>query len=197
MGGTDGVGVSGEVDVDFILRDDAGLAAAGAAALDAENRPQSRLSQVDHRAIAQAAQALGQADGSGSFALAGRGGGDAGDYHQFAGGLIVDGIKADFGLVAAVGDEVFPGYAETLGYQVNGIHRFATLPYPDGGYCAILGRGLPMGGGFGSPVSLYPTATAWPVSEDWRMASTRRCSSTAVAKSGWQGPPLRMDWPNR
>ena len=79
-----GVGIAGEVYVDLILGHDAGIAAAGAAALDPEDWPQRRLAQVDRHAVAEPAHSLGQADGRGGLALAGGCGCDAGDDDQLA-----------------------------------------------------------------------------------------------------------------
>ena len=52
VGGADGVDVAGEVEVEVLHRHDLGQAAAGGAALDAEHRPERRLAQAQHRALA-------------------------------------------------------------------------------------------------------------------------------------------------
>ena len=111
------------MDVDLILRDNAGLAAAGAAALDAENGTQGRLPQVHHRAVAQPAQAVGQADGSGGLALAGGRRRDAGNHHQLA--LLAvgsDGVEADLRLVVSEGNEMRLVQAKAVGYLGNRVH---------------------------------------------------------------------------
>ena len=124
VGGGDGVGVAGEVDVDFLLGDDAGSAAAGAAALDAENRAEGGFPEGDGDALAELPQALGEADGGGGFAFAGGRGGDAGYDHQLApsGGGVLPGVQGDFGLVAAVGEDVVGGDAQLFGDVGDGLH---------------------------------------------------------------------------
>ena len=123
VGGTHRVGVAGEVDVDFVLGDDTGLAAAGSAALDAEDRAQRGFAQVDDRLVAQPAQPVGQSDGRGGLALAGGGGRDAGDDHQLALRRVgFDGVQADLGLVAPEGDEVFLVKAKPFCHRVDWVH---------------------------------------------------------------------------
>ena len=68
-----GVGVTGEVDVDLILRLHPGQPAAGAAALDAEYGPQGRLPEGCYGIDAQASKSLGQPHCGGSLAFARRG----------------------------------------------------------------------------------------------------------------------------
>ena len=81
MGRADGMGVAGEVDIDFVFGHHPGDAAASAAALDAKNGPQRRLPEVDRDLMSQTTHALGEADGGGGLALAGGGRGDAGNDH--------------------------------------------------------------------------------------------------------------------
>ena len=78
----DRVKVAGEVEVDVLHRDDLGIAAAGGPALHAEDRAERRLAQRNTRAFSDAAQAVGEADGRGGFALARRGGRDRRDKNE-------------------------------------------------------------------------------------------------------------------
>ena len=113
----------GEVDVDLVLRHDAGLAAAGAAALDAEDGAEGRLAEVDDGLVAQAAQPVGQADGGGGLAFAGRGGRDAGYDDQLAARPVFpDRVKAHLGLGIAEGDQVLAVQAQAVGYNVDWVH---------------------------------------------------------------------------
>ena len=54
--------VAGEVEVDILHRDDLRIAAAGRAALDAEDRAEGRLTQSDKDVLAELAHTVGQAD---------------------------------------------------------------------------------------------------------------------------------------
>jgi hypothetical protein len=53
VGRTDRVHVAGEMQVELFHRHDLGIAAAGRAALDAEDRSERGLAQAEHRATAQ------------------------------------------------------------------------------------------------------------------------------------------------
>ena len=102
--GADGVEVTGEMQVDIFHRDHLGISAAGGAAFDAEHRAEARLTQRDGDVLADAAQAVRQADGRRGLALAGGGGRDRRHQHQLAGlpvGLL-DQRGIDLGLVPAV-----------------------------------------------------------------------------------------------
>ena len=87
VGQLDGVEVAGEVEVDVLHGHDLGIAAAGGAALHAEAGPQRRLAQADRGLLADAVQAVAQADAGGGLAFAGRRGRDGRDQHQLAGRL--------------------------------------------------------------------------------------------------------------
>ena len=107
MGGGDGVEIAGEMEVDILHRHHLGMAAAGRTALDAKAGAEGGFAQADHGAVAQAVQRVAEAHGGGGFAFAGRGGADAGDQDELAGGALGAGfgdeIEGDFGLVFAVG----------------------------------------------------------------------------------------------
>ncbi len=68
----DGVEVAGEVEVDVLHGDDLGVAAAGRAALDAEAGAERGLAQAAHGFLADAVEAVREADGGRRLALAGR-----------------------------------------------------------------------------------------------------------------------------
>ena len=72
VGGADGVHVAGEVEVEVLHGDDLAVAAAGGAALDAEDRAQRGLADGHRGAPADAVEPLREADGGGRLALAQR-----------------------------------------------------------------------------------------------------------------------------
>ena len=96
VGRTDGVQVTGEMQVDVLHGHHLCVSAAGRAALDAEHGPQAGLAQAEHGLFAQRVQAVRQTGADGGFALAGGGGADGGDQNQLAlfvgffGQLVVD-----------------------------------------------------------------------------------------------------------
>jgi hypothetical protein len=103
----DGVEVTGEVQVDLVHGDDLGVAAAGRPALHAEHRAQAGLADAHHDLFPQPAERLAHADGDGALAFARRRGVDPGDEHEPALRLALgDGLGADLGLVAAVGEDL-------------------------------------------------------------------------------------------
>ncbi len=81
MGRADRVDVAGQVEVEVLHRDDLAVAAAGRAALDAKDRPERRLADVDRRPMADPVEALGEADRRGRLALAQRRRRDRRDHH--------------------------------------------------------------------------------------------------------------------
>ena len=80
----DGVEVAGEVEVDVLHRHDLGIAAAGRAALDAEAGAERGLAQAAHGLLADAVEAVAEADRGRRLAFAGRRRGDGGDQDQLA-----------------------------------------------------------------------------------------------------------------
>ena len=82
--GGDGVEVAGEMQVHVLHRHDLRIAAAGRTALDAEIRPERGLADADDRLLADAVQAVAEADGGGGLAFAGRRRVDRGDQDQLA-----------------------------------------------------------------------------------------------------------------
>ena len=99
----DGVEVAVEVQVDVHHRQHFGSAAAGAAALHAEDRPEARLAQRRRAVHADFREALDQADGGGGLALACRRGRDRRDEHELAAiRPAADGRQRQLGLVVAV-----------------------------------------------------------------------------------------------
>ncbi len=100
-----GVEVAGEVEVEILHRHDLGEPAAGRAALDAEDRPQRRLAQAQHRLLADRAQALRERHRRGRLALARLGRRDRRDTHDLGVGSAlqsIDRAQADLGLVFTV-----------------------------------------------------------------------------------------------
>ena len=82
VGDADGVEVTGEVEIDVLHGDDLRPAAAGSAALNAENGTEGRLPQGDGGLFADLAKTVSQTDGGGGLALTGGRGGDRGDKNQ-------------------------------------------------------------------------------------------------------------------
>ena len=71
VGGRHGVEVAVQVEVDLLHRHDLRVAAAGAAALDAEDWSHRGLAETEHRALADLPEPLGERDRGGGLALAG------------------------------------------------------------------------------------------------------------------------------
>ena len=110
--GGDGVEVAGEVEVDVLHRHDLRIAAAGRAALDAEIRPERGLAHADDRLLADAVQAVAEADRRRGLAFAGRRRVDRGDEDQLAvlaAALRGDELGRDLRLVVAVGQQMLVG----------------------------------------------------------------------------------------
>ena len=117
MGRTNGVGVAGEVDVDFILRLDQAESAACAAALDAENRSERRFPESRYHVLAESSHGLSQANGGCSLAFSGGRGRDAGnDYHLAAPPVVTDSVEAYLGLVLTVWDDRLAAKSQFLCY---------------------------------------------------------------------------------
>ena len=83
--GGDGVEVAGEMEVHVLHRHDLRVAAAGSTALDAEIGSERGLADADHGLLADAVQAVAQADRGRGLAFAGRRRVDRGDEDQLAG----------------------------------------------------------------------------------------------------------------
>ena len=101
--------VTGEVQVDLGHRDHLAVAAPGRTALHPEDRPHRRFTQAGDRAMSQAVQGVGEADGGGGLALARRRGGEGGHQHQPTEWPVCQRREVgqvDLGLVVAVGDQV-------------------------------------------------------------------------------------------
>jgi hypothetical protein len=126
VGSGDGVEVAGEMQVDLVHRHDLRAAAAGAAALEPERRPDRGLAERDHRALARAAQGLAEADGHRGLAVAGRRRRDRGHEHELAVGAPaarLEGLEQHLGLGAAVGKPLVLGEAEVGGDGGDGSRR--------------------------------------------------------------------------
>src|SRR5262249_24056246 len=70
---TDRVEIAGEMQIDVFHRHDLRIAAACGAALHAEARPETRLSETDDGRLADAVEGVAESDRRGRLALAGRG----------------------------------------------------------------------------------------------------------------------------
>ena len=99
------VEVAVEVEVDLLHRHDLRVAAAVAAALDAEDRAHARLAQAEHHVLADLAEPLGERDARRRLALAGLRGRDRGRDDQLAVGPVGEAVEdreLDLRAVAAV-----------------------------------------------------------------------------------------------
>ena len=136
VGRADGVHVAREVEVDVLHRDDLSVAAAGGAALDAEDRAEGGLAQSDHALLADVAEAVAEADGRRRLAFAGRGRRDGRDEDELAVGLIfqlVEDVEVDFRLVVAVLLEVLLVNAGRLG-DFSDVGKLCSLGNFDVGF---------------------------------------------------------------
>ena len=109
--------VAGEVEVDVLHRHDLRVAAAGRAALHAEDRAERGLAQADDRFLADAVQRIAEPDRHRRLAFARRSGGDGGDEDQLAVLLALElraVVERDLGLVMAEGLEMLLRDAEPL-----------------------------------------------------------------------------------
>ena len=116
--GGDGREVAGEVQVDVGHRHDLAVAAAGSAALHAEDRAHRRLAQAGHRALAQPVQRVGETHGGRGLALTGRRRRQRGHQDQASEGPVLQRSQVadvDLRLVVAVRDEVLLVDPEGLG----------------------------------------------------------------------------------
>ena len=82
--GADGMEIAGEMQVDVLHRHHLRVAAAGGSALYPEAGTEARLAQADQRLLSDAVQAVGEPDGCGRLAFAGRGGGNRRDQHELS-----------------------------------------------------------------------------------------------------------------
>ena len=125
----DGVEVAGEVEVDVLHRHDLRVAAAGRAALDAEAGTERGLAQAAHRLLADAVEAVAEADRGGGLAFARRRRADGGDQDQLAVLVLlraVDEVERHLGLVGAVVEQRAVGDADLLADLGDRLHlRFA------------------------------------------------------------------------
>ncbi len=126
VGRADGVDVAGEVQVEVLHREELRVAAAGGAALDAEDRAEGGLAQGEHRVHADGVHRLGEADGGDRLALAQRRRRDGRDVDDLAVRLVLealeDGHVVDLGLVAAVELQLVLEDAGLLGDRLDGLH---------------------------------------------------------------------------
>ena len=107
--GGDGVEVAGEMEVHVLHRHDLRIAAAGSAALDAEIGAERGLADADDGLLADAVQAVAEADRRRRLAFAGRRRVDGGDEDQLAvlaAPHRLDELGGDLRLVVAVGQQV-------------------------------------------------------------------------------------------
>ena len=126
VGRADGVDVAGEVQVEVLHREELRVAAAGGAALDAEDRAEGGLTQGQHGVHADRVHALREADGRDRLALAQRRRGDGRHVDDLAVGLVLEAVEhghvVDLGLVATVQLQLVLEDACLLGDRLDGLH---------------------------------------------------------------------------
>ena len=124
VGGTDGVDISGEVEIDVLHGHNLGIAAAAGPALDPKNRAQRGLAHGDDGLLAYAAQRVRKADGGGGLAFPGGSWGDGGHKDQSAprAGTVLQQRQVDLGLVPAVLLQIVRAYMGLLGNGADGRH---------------------------------------------------------------------------
>src|SRR5262249_37341533 len=113
----DSVEVPGEVEVDVFHGDDLRVAAARRTALDAKAGPQAGFTQADDRLLADAVEAIAEADGRGRLALAGGGRGDRGHQDELAVGpcpQLLHKIEGDLRLGRTIAVKVLVGNPDAL-----------------------------------------------------------------------------------
>ena len=124
VGGGDDVEIAVEMEIDLLHRRDLGVAAAGAAALDAKAGADGRFPQAENGFLAQTVEGVGQADAGGGLAFAGGSGVDGGNQDQLAGGGVLQPavkVQGDLGLGLAVKLQMLLLDADLGGNRFNGL----------------------------------------------------------------------------
>ena len=140
----DGVEVTGEVEVHVLHRHHLRHAAAGSTALDAEIGAERGLADAHDRLLADAVEAVAEADGRRRLALARRRRINCGDEDQLAvlaALLRRDELRRDLRLVVAVGKQVLGRYAEL---RANLLDRLLLCRACDLDVGFVLGHGFPL-----------------------------------------------------
>ena len=123
MRGSNGMEITGEVEVHLLGRVRLRFAAARRSAFHPEDRSQRRLSNTDQGVLPDVSQAVAKAHGGDCFALSGGGWGDSGDDDEFALGSVgeaVDGGAGNFGFVVTIGENLFGGESAFGGDFIDG-----------------------------------------------------------------------------
>ena len=124
VGGTDGVEITGEMEIDVLHGDNLGIAASGCSALDAENRTERGLTKRDDRILADLAQTVGKTDRSSGFTFTGWSRSDGGDENKLSlFGEFLQSIEIQFGFVFAIVFHSIIRDAERCGNGINGLQR--------------------------------------------------------------------------
>ena len=122
---SDRMEIAGEVEVDVFHRHDLGIAAAGRAALHAEARAEGWLAQGDHGLLADAIEAVAQANGRRRLALAGGRRIDRRDQDELPSFLEFEAceiVETHLGFGMAVGDQVLLRNAQLLADLHDRLH---------------------------------------------------------------------------
>ena len=138
VGQPDGTEVTGEVEVDVLHGHHLGVSAACGPALHAEDRPEGGLAQADHRVLADAAQAIAEADRRGRLAFAGWCRTDGGHEDEVRAGPLGERVEpgiGHLGLVVAVGFQGLLRDAEGGGHLGDGFHLRGLSDLDVGGHC--------------------------------------------------------------
>ncbi len=105
VGGTDGMHIPCEMEVDIIHGNHLGITTAGRAAFDPENRPQRGFAESQHTFFPHLAQSLCQTHRNGGFAFPGGSGIDGGNQDQFTVLFVLHPLHTrlpDFGFIMSV-----------------------------------------------------------------------------------------------
>ncbi len=130
MRGGNGVEIAGEMQIDVFHRHHLRIAATGRATFHAEGWTEAWLAQAQHRLLADMVERVGQPHGCGGFALAGRRRRNGRHKNQFAVLLALqrlDVVHRDFGLVVAIGLEIFRRNAELFFCNIEDRDAFSRI----------------------------------------------------------------------
>lgn len=138
VGGSDGMDITGQMEVEVLHRNHLAVATPGRAALDAEGGALAGLADASEHALAQVrSQGLAQPDGRGGLAFAQRCGGDGGDVDVAPIGLLAQPLQdrqAHLGLGGAVVLQfVFP-QSKLPGHQIDGLQKGGLRDVEIGGH---------------------------------------------------------------
>src|SRR5215469_10694629 len=173
---SDGVKIAGEVQVDVLHRYDLGVAAAGSAALHAERWAERRLTDAQHRLLADVVERVGKPDRGGGLALAGRRRIDRAHQDELAVWLVLqrfDEIHRYLGLVMAVGLEIRRRQPKPLARDVDDRPFLGGLRNFNIGFWRLVLRGRHWDGSVMTKLK-GESVLSWPGYPSTSLVGTRR-----------------------